>query len=155
MKRYTPIFIWALLVAVAISGLVTLTSRGPAMIFTSYTQSTQFQNHMDDIYNELGRTVLNPIDLETAEKKLSVTPSEIESYRTYYGSLAEQIDTIQIQYEDRIREAESKPTVKQALVDERDSKIEDIRKNFEDDTYVEKEDFEWKEASIGTTGTRL
>lgn len=137
MKRYTPIMIWALLVAIAVSGLVTLTSRGPEIIFKSYPQSQQFQNHLTDIYDELGRTVLNPIDLEAAEKKLSVTPAEIDEYRTYYGSLAEQIDNIQIQYEDRIREAEAKTAVKQALVDERDGLIEDIRKNFEDDTYVE------------------
>ncbi|WP_051508671.1 HAMP domain-containing sensor histidine kinase [Sporosarcina sp. D27] len=138
MKRYTPIMIWALLVTVAVSGLVTLTSRGPEIIFKSYPQSQQFQNHLTDIYDELGRTVLNPIDLEAAEKKLSVTSAEIEEYRMYYGSLAEQIDNIQMQYEDRIREAEAKATVKQALVDERDGKIDDIRKNFEDDSYVEK-----------------
>ena len=137
MKRYTPILIWSLLVAITVSGLVTLTSRGPEIIFKSYPQSQQFQNHLTDIYDELGRTVLNPIDLEAAEKKLSVTPAEIEEYRTYYGSLAEQIDNIQMQYEDRIREAAAKATVKQALLDERNRKIEDIRKNFEDDSYVE------------------
>lgn len=137
MKRYTPILIWALLVTVAVSGLVTLTSRGPEIIFKSYPQSEQFQNHLEDIYNELSRTVLNPIDLEEAEKKLTVSSAEIQTYRMYYGTLAEQIDDVQMQYEDRIREAEAKPVVKQALIDERDGKIEDIRKNFEDDTYVE------------------
>lgn len=149
MKRYTPIMIWALLVTIAISGLVTLTSRGPEIIFKSYPQSQQFQNHLTEIYDELGRTVLNPVDLEAAEKKLSVTPAEIHEYRTYYGSLAEQIDNIQIQYEDRIREAEAKAAVKQALVDERDGKIEDIRKNFEDDDYVEKKILSEKKRQLG------
>ncbi|MGG0642487.1 histidine kinase dimerization/phospho-acceptor domain-containing protein [Sporosarcina gallistercoris] len=137
MKRYTPIIIWALLVAVALSGLVTVTSKGPEIIVKSYPQSQQFQNHLTEIYDELGRTVLNPIDVEEAEKKLTVSPAEIETYRMYYGSLAEQIENIQMQYEDRIRETEAKTTVKQALVDERDGRIEDIRKNFEDDSYVE------------------
>lgn len=149
MKRYTPIVIWALLVAIAFSGLVTLTSRGPELILKSYPQSQQFQNHLTDIYDELGRTVLNPIDLEAAEKKLTVTPAEIEEYRMYYGSLAEQIDNIQMQYEDRIREAEAKATVKQALVDERDGKIEDIRKNFEDDDYVETKILSEKKRQLG------
>ncbi|MDW0108500.1 sensor histidine kinase [Sporosarcina aquimarina] len=149
MKRYTPIIIWALLVAVAFSGLVTLTSRGPEVVLKSYPQSQQFQNHLNDIYDELGRTVLNPINLEEAEKKLSVTPAEIQEYRTYYGGLAEQIDNIQMQYEDRIREAETKVTVKQALVDERDGKIEDIRKNFEDESYVEGKILSEKKRQLG------
>lgn len=137
MKRYTPIMVWAVLVTIAISGLVTVTSRGPELVLKSYPQSEQFQNHLEDVYKDLGRTVLNPIDLEEAEKKLTVSSAEIQVYRTYYGSLAEQIDDVQMQYEDQIREAEAKPDVKQALVDERNGKIEDIRKNFEDDTYVE------------------
>ncbi|GKV69007.1 hypothetical protein NCCP2716_15050 [Sporosarcina sp. NCCP-2716] len=137
MKRYTPMLVWAMLVAIALSGFVTITGQGMSVLFKSYTQSSQFQQHMEEVYNELGNTVLNPVTIEEAEKKLAVSADEIDTYRNHYGSLAEQVENIQGQYEDRIREAESQPAVKQALVDERDGKIEDIRKNFEDDSYVE------------------
>ncbi|REB06039.1 hypothetical protein DVB69_13975 [Sporosarcina sp. BI001-red] len=149
MKRYTSIMIWALLVAIAISGIVTVTSRGPELVLKSYPQSEQFQNRLNDIYEELGRTILNPIDLEEAEGKLTVTPSEIEEYKTHYGSLADQINNIKMQYEDRIKKAESDATVKQAIIDERDKKIKDIQKNFEDDAYVEKKILSEKKRQLG------
>ncbi len=137
MKRYIPMFVWALLVAIALSGFVTITSQGISVLFKSYTQSSQFDQHMEEVYSELGKTVLNPITMEEAEAKLTVSADEIETYRSHYGSLSEQVENIQMQYEDRIQEAEKQPAVKQALLDERDGKIEDIRKNFEDDAYVE------------------
>ncbi|WJY26654.1 sensor histidine kinase [Sporosarcina trichiuri] len=137
MKRFTPMLIWSMLAAIAIGGLVTFTSHGFSILFKDYTQSGQFQSHMDDFYRELGRNVLNPVELGEAEKKLTASQEEIEAYRTYYGSLASQVENIDMQYRDQIREAENQPEVKKALVEERDGKIADIRKNFEDDAYVE------------------
>ena len=58
---------------------------------------------------------------------------------SHYGTLSEQIDNIEEQYAQRIADAEAGKSekLKTTLMEERDAKIEDIRKNFESDAYVE------------------
>ena len=53
--------------------------------------------------------------------------------------LSEQIDNIEEQYAQRITDAEAGKSekLKTTLMEERDAKIDDIRKNFESDAYVE------------------
>ena len=84
-------------------------------------------------------TVLNPIDVEAEKKKITVTKSEIEEHRNYYGTLSEQIGNIEEQYTQRIADADAGKSekLKTTLIKERDAKIEDIRRNFESDAYVE------------------
>jgi len=70
---------------------------------------------------------------------LPVSKSEIEEHRSYYGTLPEQVENIQEQYREKIAEAEDDKNeqMKEVLVKERDSKISDIQKNFDDDEFVE------------------
>src|SRR5690606_9609918 len=66
---------------------------------------------------------------------LTVSGEEIEAYRTYYGSLAEQIQSIKEQYAGEIDATQDQEVI-EAIEQERDAKIADIKKNFEDDEYV-------------------
>ena len=105
----------------------------------SYVESDEFQMEMDNFYENLSTAILNPADLEAEKKKIIVTSSEIEEHRTYYGTLSEQIGSIEEQYAQRIADAEAGKSekLKTTLIEERDAKIEDIRKNFESNAYVE------------------
>ncbi|CAM5210883.1 histidine kinase OS=Ureibacillus acetophenoni OX=614649 GN=SAMN05877842_1126 PE=4 SV=1 [Ureibacillus acetophenoni] len=116
-----------------------LKNEGSRIIGKSYFESNQFQSNFDSFKEQLGQLVLLPFDAEKAKDSLTVTQAEIEQYRNYYGSMTEQIESIQSQYSDRIAsaEAENNATLKEQLIAERDQKIADITQNFKSDEYVE------------------
>ncbi|MFJ7668660.1 histidine kinase dimerization/phospho-acceptor domain-containing protein [Lysinibacillus sp. NPDC097195] len=123
-----------------IFGIFTFSKIGYQYVGKSYFQSTNFQNELEAFQAELGPLVLNVPTAEELKSKITVTDSEIEEHRNYYGSLGTQIDNIKSQYEEKIQEAADNNAVelKTKLENERDAKIKDITKNFEDDEYVRK-----------------
>lgn len=130
--------IWAMLVALVLIAVPTAIRLGPETIGEKFADSSEFQREMNHLYQTLSVNVLNPIQLEEAKERLTVTADEIEEHRTRYGNLTEQIQNIQWQYEDAIREADEtrNDRVKASLIKERDQKIEDIELNFESDDHV-------------------
>lgn len=142
MKRNTsiPYLIWASLVVIVLMALQSFVENGNyRYVGKSYVESDDFQQEMENFYTNFSTAILNPVDLEAAKKNIIVTSSEIEDHRTYYGTLSEQVDNIEEQYAERIADAEAakKENLKKTLVEERDAKITDIRKNFESDAHVE------------------
>lgn len=127
-----------MLVALVLMAIPTAFRIAPDMIGKRFVDSYNFQNQMDSFYQNLSMTVLNPIQYDEAKERLVVSPEEIEEHRMRYGSLSEQIQNIEEQYEYQIQEAEEAGTkrVKESLVKERDQKIDDIELNFEDDDHV-------------------
>ncbi|WP_342527590.1 HAMP domain-containing sensor histidine kinase [Chryseomicrobium sp. FSL W7-1435] len=85
-----------------------------------------------EIIEKLPALMVEPITKEELLEGFQVTESTIEEYRYRFGDLQSQIEDIRIQYE---------PTegdeIGEELEAERDQKIADIRRNFEDDAYVE------------------
>ncbi|MFD1927392.1 histidine kinase dimerization/phospho-acceptor domain-containing protein [Sporosarcina siberiensis] len=133
------LFMWAMLAALVLIAVSSFMETAPKYVGKSYVDTPQFQSEMDAFYSQIGPAVLNPLDREEAIKSIQVTREEIEEHRNRYGSLGDQISDIQGQYMDRIAEAaEAKNKVlEESLTKERDNKIEDIQKNFENDTHVE------------------
>lgn len=138
-----------LLTIVAFS-VYSLVQKGQEYIGKDYFDSETFQSKLYEFTNNIGPLLLNPIDADEAKKAITVTDNEIEEHRTRYGSLSEQIENINSQYEDRISAAiDSKSTkVKTALIKERDAKIDDITKNFEDDEYIKAKIIDSKKRAI-------
>ncbi len=64
--------------------------------------------------------------------------------------MSDQIANINEQYKDKINEAKTSKaiSVEKALINERDKKIKDITKNFEDDSYVFEKIMKIKQAEI-------
>lgn len=110
---------------------------GPKYIGKTYFTSENFEGKLDTFKSELGKYVLAPFDAEEAKEKITVSDEEINHHRNYYGTLAEQIENIKGQYQDRIDNAVGDSELQQLIIQERDQKIEDIKKNFEDDAHVE------------------
>ncbi|MDN4606216.1 histidine kinase dimerization/phospho-acceptor domain-containing protein [Sporosarcina highlanderae] len=139
MKNKSILLIWAALVTIVLLAAFSINRQGPNIIGKDFSDSGDLKWRLDEFYDYIGPTVLNPIDREEAKKKITVTPREIEDHRTYYGSLPEQLSNIQEQYAQRIFNAreEKNEVLREALVAERDTKIEDIKKNFADDAHVE------------------
>ncbi|ARF17716.1 sensor histidine kinase [Sporosarcina ureae] len=139
MNKNIKLAIWSALVTLVLIALPSVIHYAPQLVGKSFTDQEDFTYRMEQVYDNLSATVLNPVDLKKAEKELTVSRDEIEEYRQRYGTLSEQLDNIQQQYAERIAEAKSEKneTVLLALVKERNTKLEDIQKNFESDQYVE------------------
>lgn len=138
------------LISIVLIGLYSFLEYGHQYFLKNFFESDTFQSDYDDFTHQLGSLVLNPADGDEAKKKIKVSSSEIEDYRNYYGSLGEQIANIKDQYRDRIQEAKDAKatTVEEALIKEREKKIKDITKNFEDDQYVRDKIIKIKEKDI-------
>ena len=130
--------------------VVTFFKYAPNFLFKSYFDSENFEHTLTTYVENLGKYVLYPFDEKEAKEKLTVTEEEINYYRNYYGTLAEQINNIRTQYVDRIEQAneEKNNELEDLLIEERDKKIADITKNFQSDEYVEKKIREQKEKAI-------
>ncbi|PID25365.1 histidine kinase dimerization/phospho-acceptor domain-containing protein [Sporosarcina sp. P7] len=139
MNKNIKLAIWSALVTLVLIALPSIIHYAPQLVGKSFTDQEDFTYRMEQVYDNLSATVLNPIDLKKAEKELTVSQDEIEEYRQRYGTLSEQLDTIQQQYTERIAEAKSEKneTLLLALVKERNTKLEEIQKNFDSDSYVE------------------
>lgn len=136
MKNKGKTLLTLFLITWVVFAFVIFVENAYRFIGKSFFESNEFGSTIEDFKTGLNEYVLNDFDAEKAKKNVKVTQSEIEYYRNYYGTLEDQISNIQDQYVDRIEEAENKK-LKEILVKERDAKIDDITKNFEDDQYVE------------------
>ncbi|WP_397536902.1 histidine kinase dimerization/phospho-acceptor domain-containing protein [Rummeliibacillus pycnus] len=138
------------LICMILIGGFTLLEHGSQYFAKNFFESDTFQSEYQNFTDQLGSLVLNPLDASEAKKDIKVTDQEIEEYRNYNGSLSEQIASINNQYQDKITDAKSSKatTVEKALTSERDKKIKDITKNFEDDDYVRDKIIKIKEQEI-------
>lgn len=139
MKNRLPLVVWATLVVVVLLAAFSLNREGHNIIGRDFSESNDLAWQLEEFYSTIGPTVLNPIDRVQAKEQLTVSEIEIEEYRYWYGSLPAQISNIHDQYDQRIEEARvaKNETLQKALTKERDIKLADINKNFEDDAHVE------------------
>ena len=149
MKKWKPLlalicFIWFLF------GLFTFSMDGHKYIGNSYFESEDFRYELGEFEDNLGPYVLNFPKADELKKSLTVSQSEIDEHRDYYGSLGDQVANIKAQYEMRIQEAAENDAndLKTKLETERDSKIKDITTNFEDDEHVRAKILKAKEEVI-------
>ncbi|OEH91351.1 sensor histidine kinase [Bacillus solimangrovi] len=137
-KNFWKVYSWCLLVTVVfVSAFITI-EQGPRFIGSDYFEDENFQNRYDDFLRQLGPIMLTELDAEKLKGNITVSQEQIEEYRYRDGSLSEQIDRIQSQYNQRIADAEASDDemIKNVYIKERDTKIVDIQKKFEDDSYV-------------------
>jgi len=129
---------WTLLFTFGISGILTGITEGRYFLKRDYFQTHEFSSQMENFLDYLSVFKLNGMTLEEAKKTITVSKEEIKEHRYRYGDLSEQVTSIHNQYEPKIKDAQmaGKPEVIEALVAERDQKIEDITNNFKSDDYV-------------------
>lgn len=142
--------VWSLLFTFGVSGILFFLSYGLEYVHRDYFHTPQFQSELDEFVSDLNMFELNTVSLEEAKKAITVTEEEINEHRYRYGTLPEQIDNIKGQYEQRIQEAADSGNheVEQALIKERDNKIEDITQNFNSDDHVKPKVIKEKEKKL-------
>ncbi|MDI7742320.1 histidine kinase dimerization/phospho-acceptor domain-containing protein [Lysinibacillus fusiformis] len=150
LKTKGKLLLILFLITWAAFAAVSFINHSQNYLFKSYFDADYFQTSKETFIDQLGQYVLAPFDAEEAKEQLNVTQDEIENYRNYYGSLSEQVENIRMQYGDQITQAEeaNDTALKEILVDERDRKIADIKKNFESDEYVEEKVIKLKKNAI-------
>lgn len=128
-------WLWLATLSIVLIGIFSVMELGPKYFGKSYLETSDFKEEYRDFINRL---VVLELDPPTAETEFTVTMEEIEEYRTRYGTLSEQIQSIQDQYNadiDAAREA-GNDSLAEILTEERDGKIGMIRDNFADDDTV-------------------
>ncbi|OEH93282.1 hypothetical protein BFG57_12740 [Bacillus solimangrovi] len=126
-----------LVIIFLVSAFITI-EEGTRYIGADYFEDGNFVYNYEEFIDQLGSIELTELDGEKLKEKINVSQQQIDEHRYRYGSLSEQIENIQSQYNQRIIDAEASnnETIKNILIKERDTKIADIQKNFEDDSYV-------------------
>ncbi|MGI2327859.1 histidine kinase dimerization/phospho-acceptor domain-containing protein [Planococcus sp. YIM B11945] len=122
-------------IALVLIGFFSMLELGSAYLGKSYANTQEFQEQFHQFKNYLLILELDPPGEEAAAP---ITSANIEEYRNRFGSLAEQIRSIQDQYNGDIEEAASTDNeeLQNALIEERNKKIAAIRTNFSDDDVV-------------------
>lgn len=108
--------------------------RAPAYVNQTFFESKQMYTEAHVVGNKVAQYYLHPLTEDHFADYLTVTEEDIETYRNHYGTLSEQLADIEAQYADKIKS--SSEAVALALTAERDEKLADIQRNFEDEAYV-------------------
>ncbi len=141
----------ALLFTIGLSGIFYFFNDFQRYSPQSYFDTEEFQYEaVDEYLTYLNLFELSGLTKEQAKRSITVTTDEINEHRYRYGNLAEQLQSIHLQYEDRIEEAKQleNKEVAEAYIQERDAKIEDITNNFKSDDSVRAKVKAEKEAII-------
>ncbi len=142
-KLYLQLFL-IFMVATAVSLIFT---NGGRYLGKTFYESQNFNDEAEQLVYDLSQNVFKSPTEEDFKEALTASEEEINNYRTYYGTLAQQIQNIKEQYAGDIEVAQDSEVV-EAIEQERDAKIADIKKNFEDDEYVKEKIIAIKKKAI-------
>lgn len=150
MKIKGKLLLTLFLITWVVFAITLLINHGHSYIGKSYFKSDSFLSTKETFIEQLGHYVLEPFNAEKAKENITVTQTEIEEHRNYYGTLADQVENIRAQYSDRIDQAklDNDKELETLLVKERDAKIADINENFSNDDHVEEKIRKQKELLI-------
>lgn len=132
----TRLFLTLFLMFVIAYGGISFLHRGQELLSDNYFYTDRFQNTEEEFLRGLRQYILNPIDFEKVMDNIDVTSDEIDYYRNYYGTLSDQLMNIESQYSERLADPAIGEAAKAALEEERNSKLEEVKKNFESDDVV-------------------
>lgn len=150
MKQHSKFLLTLFLIFWTVFAAFSFLSKGSEYIGKNYFESENFESNHHEFLNGLKSYVLTDFDVQEAKDKITITSEEIEYYRFYYGTLAEQVGEIKQQYEGKLSEEDSEydEETRALIKEERDAKIASIVDNFENDAVVEKKIRALKEKAI-------
>ncbi|MGO4369710.1 sensor histidine kinase [Paenibacillus sp. MCAF20] len=137
-RNRLSVFVYALLFIVGLSGPLTLISLSDNYMHRNYYHTPEFQNQLDGFAQFLNLFELNAVSPEDAKASIAVSEDEIYEYRNGLGSFTDTMANVKNEYEPRIEEALAAGN--QEAVDfytaERDQRIKEATRVFQDDEYV-------------------
>lgn len=135
------ILTWLILVSFGLSGTFTAIINDKDYLEPNYFKTNQFNRTIQDYTKYIYAFDISYQSIEEMKRNINVSQGEMEEYRGRYGSLShltDQIVSIEQDYNFKIEEAKANNNkkVEELYVKERDHKIEEVTKIFEDDEYV-------------------
>ncbi|CAH0344942.1 HAMP domain-containing sensor histidine kinase [Bacillus sp. CECT 9360] len=142
--------VWTAILAIGISGTLSIVSKGSEYIKKDYFHSPEFDVEMDQFIGLLSIYELHDKTKVELRNNITVIDEEIEEHRYRYGNLSEQVSTIKNQYEPQIQDAlaANNEEVANLYKAERDEKIKDITNNFKSDEHIRKKIVKEEEEKI-------
>ena len=86
------------LMFVVMTALVIVLEHGGSYFGKNFYETNRFEQEAEELVDQLSQFVWNAPTEADFEGALTVTDDEIQRYRMYYGSLAEQIQNVKDQY---------------------------------------------------------
>ncbi|PMC34833.1 sensor histidine kinase [Bacillus sp. UMB0899] len=149
-KNRVVMLLWLILFTYGISGVLTALVNDNDYLKTNYFKTSQYESTVGTFMSYLQAFEFSYQQKEEVKRNLTVAQEEIDEYRYRYGELTDQIQSIKDQYQYKIEEAKASGNedVANVYIKERDTKLEDITKNFESDEYVEEKIIKEKEKRV-------
>ncbi|WP_134701850.1 sensor histidine kinase KdpD [Ammoniphilus sp. YIM 78166] len=140
--------VWILLFTYGLIGISIALNYGPEK--HDYFRNYPFEHQLNQFLDNLAMLEFHHLTENETKKWITVSDEEINEHRYRYGDLAQQLENIKGQYENRIRDAVAaeQHDVVEALVAERDRKLEDITNNFKSDDHIRVKIVKEKEKKI-------
>lgn len=129
-------FIVTIAVTLLLVSFLAVSSIVPRYSASNYFKTDDFKSRASEEIEQSKNSFLPVVDEEEVADALFITDDQINEHRYFYGDLDTQIGSIREQYEEDLQSKEVTKERKKELTDERDAKIDDIRKNFEDDDHI-------------------
>lgn len=120
--------------------------RAPTYVNKTYFEGNNMYTEAHVVGEHVAHYLVNPLTKDHFADYLTVTAEDIEAYRQHYGTLPEQLAAIEAQYAEKM--ANSTEATVRVLTNERDQKLLDIQRNFEDEAYVTKKIIALKEQAV-------
>ncbi|WP_059351413.1 hypothetical protein [Bacillus coahuilensis] len=132
------LIVWSSVFTFGLIGFMVFFQSWDYFAHKNYYETDDFQNQLENFYGYVSVYDLYDLSLEEVKPYIEVSDDEIEEYRYRFGTLPEQLASIKQQYEYDIETAlaEDNKELADYYKAERDDKLEDITKNFQDDSYV-------------------
>lgn len=131
------------------SGVLSILAQGSTYFKTSYFKTGEFESQLSSFIDYLNSYELNVVTKQEMLKNMTVSEEELERYRGRFGDISLQINDIQLEYDNRIQEARANLLDSESiLIEERDKKIEDLKKILQDDEYVKEKILKEKQKTI-------
>jgi len=142
--------IWIVLLTFGLSGLTTFFTLGSSYVYGDYFETPAFQYKLNQFAINLNRFELNSISVEQAKELVNVTKDDIEQYRYQLGNLTYQLEALSTEYDPLILEAVAMDNQEAAnfYTAERDKKIEETKKEFTNDKFIEEKIIQNKEKEL-------
>lgn len=137
-KSKPPLFLYALLLTIGLSGPLTVFDQGDFYFHQNYYHTPEFRQQLDQYATLLNLFELNAPSPEELKASIKVEDNEITDYRNQLGSLTDQIDSLRNEYDPLIQSAtdEKNSAAADLYQSERDRKLDDLMKLYKDDDSV-------------------
>jgi signal transduction histidine kinase len=137
-KNRTLFLLYSLLLVIGLSGPLTIMDQGSRYLYRDYYRTPEFRQQLEQFATYLNLFELNSLSAQELKAAITVSEDDILDYRNQLEPLAFQIQNIHNEYDSLILEAVAtdNSSAADSYKAQRDNKLEEQKKVFEDNDYA-------------------